>query len=417
MEKAYDAIIVGAGMAGLAAARHLDEYNLKTLIIEADDRVGGRIKTDQHEGFKLDRGFQVLLTAYPEARRMLDYEALDLRYFAPGALCFNEKRKFRIRDVNRDSTGVLTMPFSPVGSLFDKLKLARLNARLQSTSADTIFKDPELTTTQYLKKRGFSRRIIRRFFQPFFSGIFLENELSTSSRMFEYVFKMFGEGYAALPANGMEAIPLQLKSHLKRCEFRFHSKVKEVQKGAVILESGERIAAQQIIVAGAPDKILPRVSGSTRWNRTSCYYFTAPKALIKKPLIALSYRKEGLINNFTVLTEVAPQYSSDDRALMVVNLRNTSRSSVEQTTTAIKAELKPVFGKAVEQWRYLKHYEIEQALPVPESFQYKTSFEESRVSEGIYLAGDHLLYPSLNAAMLSGELAAKALVLHHNAQL
>ena len=417
MEYQYDAIIVGAGIAGLTAARHLDEYNLKTLVIEASDRVGGRVKTDEQEGFKLDRGFQVLLTAYPEARRHLDYDALNLHYFNPGALCFNHKRKFRVRDTNRDQKGVFTMPFSPVGNFMDKLRIAKANARLRSTGLETIFKEKESTTYQYLRKRGFSKKIIERFFRPFLSGIFLEQELSTSSRMFEFVFKMFGEGQAALPAQGMEAIPQQLKSKLQRCEFRFHSPVKTVHKGAVELQSGEHIRGKQVIVATPPEDLLPQMQGSTQWNGTACFYFSAPRSLLKSKVIALSYRKEGLVNNFAVLSDVAPDYSPDDQALVVVNLRSNPQRSVEKTTTAIKEELKPVFGKNVEQLRYLKDYWIPRALPVPDSFQYKNSFEESRVQDGIYLAGDHLLNPSLNAALISGENAAKALVLNHNAGL
>lgn len=417
MEYQYDAIIVGAGIAGLTAARHLDEYNLKTLVIEAEDRVGGRVKTDNHEGFKLDRGFQVLLTSYPEARRHLDYEALDLQYFQPGALCFNHKRKFRVRDTNRDQKGVFTMPFSPVGSFMDKLRIAKTNARLRSTGLENIFKEEESTTYEYLRKRGFSKKMIERFFRPFLSGIFLEQELSTSSRMFEFVFKMFGEGQAALPAQGMEAIPQQLKSKLKRCEFRFHSPVKAIRTGEVELQTGEHIKGKQIIVATAPDNLLPQMQGETQWNSTACFYFSAPRSLLKSKVIALSYRKEGLINNFAVLSDIAAGYSPNDKVLLVVNLRNNPQRSVEKTATAIKQELAHVFGKKVEQLRYLKNYWIPEALPVPESFQYKNSFEESRVQDGIYLAGDHLLNPSLNAAFISGENAAKALVLNHNAGL
>src|SRR5271166_910876 len=81
-----DILIVGAGLAGLCCARRLAEAGVSVQIIEASDGIGGRVRTDEVEGFLLDRGFQVLLTAYPEAKKILDYEQLDLREFEPGAI-------------------------------------------------------------------------------------------------------------------------------------------------------------------------------------------------------------------------------------------------------------------------------------------------------------------------------------------
>ena len=417
MQQTYDAIIVGAGIAGLTAAKHLDEYNLRTLVIESSDRVGGRVKTDEHEGFRLDRGFQVLLTAYPEAKKQLDYEALQLRNFQPGALCFNGKKKFRIRDTNRDTQGIFTMPFSPVGSFMDKVRIANLNARLQAKSVEQIFNTPETTTEQYLKSKHFSKKIIKRFFKPFFSGIFLEQGLETSSRMFEFVFKMFAEGNAAVPAQGMEEIPKQLKSNLKSTEFLFHTKASQVMENSVVLENGEIVKGQQVILAAPADRLMPQVQGQTEWRRTSCFYFSAEKSLLRQNLIALSYREKGLVNNMLVHSDVSKHYAPEGKALVCVNLREAPQESVEHTCDVIKAELRQAFGEAVDSMEFLKNYEIDEALPQIENMAYKPPFENSRITDGVYLAGDHMLNPSLNAAMASGENAAKALVLNHNARL
>ena len=80
-------IIIGAGMAGLACATWLHRAGRPVLVFDAADAVGGRVRTDvTPEGFRLDRGFQVLLTNYPEARRIFDYQALHLKAFRSGAV-------------------------------------------------------------------------------------------------------------------------------------------------------------------------------------------------------------------------------------------------------------------------------------------------------------------------------------------
>jgi phytoene dehydrogenase-like protein len=175
-------IIIGAGLAGLAAAYHLQAKGKKVLIIEATDSVGGRIKTELYNGFRLDVGFQVLLTHYPEAQKMLDYDALNLRYFDNGALIFGaDTPPYTIADALRQPAALPKMLLSPVGSIIDKLRLAMLVYKLRKQSIDHIFQKNEMPTHQILRKYGFSSKIIQRFFMPFMRGIFLEPKLDTSS--------------------------------------------------------------------------------------------------------------------------------------------------------------------------------------------------------------------------------------------
>ncbi len=216
MENHYEMVIIGGGLAGLAAAVELEKFNLKTLVIDDSDRVGGRVKTDEVEDFLLDRGFQVYLSQYPEGQSVLDYHRLDFHAFSPGAVCFNQYEKFTVKDASRSKLAIPKMLFSQVGTFMDKVRLGNLTATLKATTNEEIFAKPEVTTAYYLEKRGFSKKIIERFFRPFFSGIFLENELKTSSRLFEFTFRMFALGHAALPAKGMEEIPKQLKAQAEK---------------------------------------------------------------------------------------------------------------------------------------------------------------------------------------------------------
>ena len=205
-----DVIIIGGGLAGLSCARELCARGLSCQLLEASDEIGGRVRTDALDGFLLDRGFQVFLTAYPEAQAVLDYPQLRLRRFAPGALVRYGGRFHRFTDPWRQPQHLLATLFSRVATLTDKLRIARFRRDTTRGELEGIYNRPETTTLELLRVRGFSRVIIERFFRPFLGGVFLDQQLLTSSRMCEFVFRMFATGDAALPENGMGEIPRQL---------------------------------------------------------------------------------------------------------------------------------------------------------------------------------------------------------------
>ena len=217
--------IVGGGVSGLIAATVLEKNGISPIIIEASERVGGRIKTDITDGYQLDHGFQVLLSSYKAAKKYLNFQDLELQTLKAGACIFKDGKKISFGDPLRDPTLLFSTLFSSIGTLNDKIKIAKLNFKLQKKSIVSIFDTKEVSTNQYLKDFGFSNKIIDHFFRPFFNGIFLETGLKTSSRMFEFIFKKFGEGSATIPKNGMEQISKQLKNNLKNTTFYFNTKV------------------------------------------------------------------------------------------------------------------------------------------------------------------------------------------------
>jgi phytoene dehydrogenase-like protein len=234
-----DVLIVGGGLAGLCAARTLHAAGRTFAILEASDAVGGRVRTDIVDGFRLDRGFQVLLDAYPEAATVLDYAALDLKAFLPGALVRFEGRFHEVSDPWRRPMAAIGSLGNPIGTLADKLKVATIRQRALQGTVEERFRSPETTTIDALRRAGLSDVIINRFFRPFLGGIFLEPELLTSSRMFEFVFRMFSTGNAVVPALGMEEIPKQLAAALPPASIRLNTRVVEVTPGQVRLEGGE----------------------------------------------------------------------------------------------------------------------------------------------------------------------------------
>ncbi|MFT5942170.1 MAG: phytoene dehydrogenase-like protein, partial [Sediminicola sp.] len=208
--KGYKINIVGAGISGLIAALVLEKEGYTVTIYEGTDRAGGRIKTDNYDGYQLDHGFQVLLDAYPMARKYLDLESLSLQKFLPGAVIFKDGKKKTLGDPLRNLSLLFPTLISNIGNFSDKFKILKLNLELKRMSIEQVFSSRETSTLTYLKEKGFSNDIIFSFFKPFFSGIFLEPNLETSSRMFQFVYKMFGEGLAVLPKSGIGAITDQL---------------------------------------------------------------------------------------------------------------------------------------------------------------------------------------------------------------
>lgn len=411
----YDAIIVGAGVSGLIAAKELESYNLKTLIIDQAPQVGGRLKTDFFEGFTLDQGFQVILSAYPMVKKHLDLKALECKAFDSGAFIFNGAKSFTVSDVKRNPAAAISMFFSPVGNIWDKLKMAKLRKWVLEQSVEEIFEIKAESTYDYLRGYGFSRKIIERFFRPFFSGIFLENDLETSNRQFLFVFKMFAEGEACLPKKGIASVAQQIKAGLRSTEFRLNAEVLKVEKGQVHLKNGSSLEAKQIIIACEPGALLPQLADSTEWNPTLQAYFEGTAGKLTKGLIALNSDSEGLISNVACLSKVQPAYAPKGKHLYSVSLKQDPGLSENQLEVKIQSELAPLLGTQASQWKLIRTYKVNRSLPRIDQVVYSRAFEESKVMDGIYLAGDHILNPSLNAAMLSGELAAKALILNHQA--
>ena len=167
-----EVVIIGGGLAGLSCALSLEAAGVPVTLLEATDRPGGRVSTDSVEGFRLDRGFQVLLTAYPEAARLLDYDALQLRNFEPGALVWHSGKFHRFADPVRNPGGAAQFLFDSIVPLADKLNVAKLRARVQAGTWEEMFARPEKTTRDYLHAVPFTANIIERFFEPFFGGVF-----------------------------------------------------------------------------------------------------------------------------------------------------------------------------------------------------------------------------------------------------
>ena len=410
METSYPIIIIGGGVAGLSCARYLQLAGKEGVVLEAAEAVGGRVRTDLHDGFRLDRGFQILLTSYPEPKRLLDYDALDLRTFRSGAIIRQEGRSGGFTEMPnplKEPLGVFKALSAPVGSLADKLRLVELLREVNDvTRAEDFFKDTDTSTLHYLQNYGWSDEMIVNFFRPFFGGVFLENELVTSSNFFRFVFKQFYNGDAVIPAKGMQAIPEQMAAKLSAGTVRLNAPVAAVEGQTVRLVNGETLRADKIVIAtdaATADRLLGN-NLKRQYNVTTCTYFAAERSPSTKKMILLNPHQLSAVDHMCIPSDVAHDYAPGGQSLISVSTQGLELSDEAKLAEDIKMELSEWFGEEVRGWRHLRSYHLPQALVRLEAGD---KGEPLQLSPSLYRCGDYTAYPSLNAAMQTGREVAE----------
>ncbi len=405
MKSNCDVIIIGAGLSGLAAALTLQAAGRDVLVCEASDDVGGRVRTDVLDGFRLDRGFQVLLTAYPEARRFLDYAALQLRPFYPGALVRFHRRWHRVADPFRHPLDGLAGLFNPIGSFADKLRVGRVRMGWSASSLPP----QDHSTLALLRAHGFSDSMIERFFRPFLGGVFLEPELSAAREKFASVFEYFARGDSAVPARGMAEIPRQMAARLKPGTVRLNTRVSGVSPAGVRLARRETLAGRPTLLAvseGDAVRLLGVEAPPVPANSVCCLYFAAPRLPDTRPILMLNAERTGPINNLAFMTAVSTEYAPSGKHLVSVSVIDRAAQANPNLPALVRSQLAGWFGSAVETWRHLRTYSIPEAVPA----QPLVSEVGPRVGKGLYRCGDYCGLASINAALGSGRRAAEAIL-------
>jgi phytoene dehydrogenase-like protein len=405
-----DIAIIGAGVAGLACGRRLFEAGKKFVIYEASDGIGGRLRTDEVEGFRLDRGFQVFLPALPMAKAMLNYDALDLRKFYRGAqVCWAGKRH-RLADPLYHPTDAFRSLRDPVVSWKDKWLMLLLRKHLFSLRElprDT----PEIATIDYLRDWGFSDVFINHFLRPFFGGVFTDRELMASSRLFEFLFAMCDRGGTAIPALGIQAVPQELAKGLPVESIKLNHRVVSVAPGEVTFEDGRKVRADHIIMATSEadaSRLVPVIVNpkSPLMRATTCLYFTTANPPPPERILYIDGDLHGPVNHACVVSNLAPERAPAGEHLISASVLGAPSSS--DLSEVVIEQMRLWFGDDVDQWRHLRTYQILNAQSLTRQLHVGDGSLPAKVADGLYRCGDYCEDVSLNGMLTSGCKAASA---------
>ena len=420
-------VIIGGGLAGLSCACHLHAAGHEFVLFEAQDSVGGRVRTDtvvtpQGE-YRVDRGFQVLLTAYPHAAEMFDYDALDLCCFYPGALVHVEGRMHRVADPRRRPGDALMGFNTPVASARDKIRLAEMSLRVLGGSLEQLWARPDKPAIDALREAGFAQTTIDRFFRPFFGGVFFDPELATSSRMLEFCFRMFAQGRVCVPARGMGALPEQLLGRLPADSVRTHCPVEsfERQDGGWVVHSARGAArARQVVVAVEGDKASELVGGhvvspwKVQWRSTATIAYDADHSPTDDAVLVLDGSAGGPVNHLVSISKASPAYAPQGRHLVYASVadprvleRHADDASLDE---ACRPQLRSWFGEPADGWRPIRVDRIARALPEQRPPWLERRHRPAALGPGLYACGDWLENASIDGALASGKRAASAVL-------
>ncbi|MXV61069.1 NAD(P)-binding protein [Natronorubrum sp. JWXQ-INN-674] len=420
--------VVGGGLAGLVATRHLAGAGLDATLLERRETVGGRVRTIERDGYRFDRGFQVLFPAYPAVKRELDLEALDLRRFTSGATIARPNHRSVLADPRQQPSSLPATILNPDITMGDRLRVARLWWELRGADPDQFFDgigaDTDTSIETFLRDRGFSDGFIDSFVAPFYGGITLDRSLSTSSHVFEYTFAMLAAGGAAVPAAGMGAIPAQLADRVRAVGGEIETGVvvesisSEGASVTVTAADGTTHEGDAVVVATDPPSArgltgLESIPTDARACVTQYYALPGRRDLDTGKRLLLNAAGDGDDgpNHVVPHSAVAPEYAPDDATL----LSATYLGEPEAT----EAELADRTRRALESWFPEGRFDELETLRT-DRIPFAQFDQPPGIHEGlpdardpagsVYLAGDYTRWSSIQGAMRSGRDAAQAVL-------
>ncbi|MFD1947829.1 FAD-dependent oxidoreductase [Nocardioides aestuarii] len=396
-----DVVVIGAGLAGLAAAVRLQEAGLEVVVLEQSDGVGGRVRTDVVDGFRLDRGFQLLNPAYPEAKQLLDLDALDLQPFEAGLVVSVGVKRYSLGDPLRLPSSIPNTLTAPVGSMKEKVAFGTWVAGLGVGSADHIRDADDRPLVEELRARGMGDGLLDKVLRPFLSGVLAEEELSSSQRMVSMLLRSFARGTPSVPALGMQAMPDQLASRLAPGTIHLGCCVSQVRSGHVDTADGT-IAAPAVVVAVGGEAALDLGVPGARTRPLTTWWYAADEPPTPKALLHVDAERRGPLANTVVMTNAADSYSTDGRALVGA----TAVGAVGDQQEEARRHAGLLYGADSRRWQWLRTDVIEHALPAHPAGQ--PLAQEVDLGDGLYVCGDHRDTPSIQGALVSGRRAADA---------
>ncbi|WP_122090825.1 NAD(P)/FAD-dependent oxidoreductase [Halalkalicoccus subterraneus] len=409
-------VVVGGGLAGLVCARRLASEGADVTLFEQEPEVGGRVRSTREDGYTFDRGFQVLFTEYPAAKRELDYDALDLRYFTPGACLARPGERSVLSDPLRDPGAALESALNREISLGDKLRTLVLRRQLSTVDPEELFSGGDQSIRAALLERNFSEKFIENFAAPFYGGITLDRSLSSSAATFAYTFAMLSRGEIAVPAAGMGAIPDQLVDAARAAGATIETdREVEVVDGDNVSVDGESITADAVVVAADP-KRARELTGveSIPTEAQGCvtqWYSLGAELDAGKRLLLDAAGEDGAPNQIVPHTAVAPEYAPDGETLLSATFLGEPSDSDSELTERTRRTLSAWYPERAFDSLTALHTD---RVPFSQFVQppgFYTTLPDVRAPEGsVYLAGDHTQWSSIQGAMKSGRVASEAVL-------
>ncbi len=394
--------IVGGGLAGLRCAQVLSSRGVGVRIYEASDRVGGRVASDRVDGFTIDRGFQLLNTAYPALRRSVDLSALDLCAFDRGVRLEQVDNRRLLLDPRQGLlSGPRTLRNLP-GTFREQLHLGRALAKL-AFGASPHLPNPELPTAQWFAESGFSGPLVDEVLQPFLAGVTLDPSLSGSSTVTALILRSLLRGRAAVPAQGMGALPERMAKDLPPGTVLLDCRVETMSRTSLSTTQGAVNATIVVLAADGPraTQLVPQL-GSSEMNAVTTWWHALPESPASK-VVCLDLERSPITN--TVAMSAAAPYAPRNRGLVASSAPGTRADSA--TDAAVRKAVARCWDVTEREVELIATSVIPHALPrMPVPLNLTPPLDIS----GIFIAGDHRATASIQGALASGERAARGVL-------
>jgi phytoene dehydrogenase-like protein len=411
MSQDVDVVVVGAGLAGLACARSLRARGLEVRVLEAGDAVGGRVRTDHVDGFTLDRGFQVLNTAYPALAGAVDLTSLDLRELDPAVTLLVGGERVVVGNPLRAPRVAVSTLGVPVGGPAGKAALAVYAALCSALPATALKRRDDITAAEAWRRARIPSDLVDRVLRPFLSGVLLEQEMSSSRRFTDLMFRMFARGRSTVPAGGMQDLPQQLADRLPAGSVRLSCPVESVAPGRVGTVTGP-VSARAVVVATdgwAASRLLPGLLDPPPARGVTTVYHVAPAFPEASARLLLDTDPSPVANSIAI-SAAAPEYAPPGRVLVSTSAVHGSGSAGLGSSQA-RAALARLHGTDTSAWEAIAVYDLPHALPgMPAPHRLRKPVRLETPSGKLYVTGDHRDTSSIQGALVSGRRAARAVV-------
>jgi phytoene dehydrogenase-like protein len=396
-----DVIVVGAGLAGLLCAGTLEQQGFAVEVLEAADGVGGRVRTDLIDGFRCDRGFQLLNPAYPAVRQYVDLAALDLHSFAAGVAVAGNAGTSVVADPRRNPT---LLGRTLLSGYIRPAELVRLGAWALPALGPVprLVGSTDVPLGDSLDRAGVTGRLREEIFEPFFTGVLADSSGRTSANFARLLLRSFLLGTPGVPATGMAALPEQLARRLT-ARVRLETRVTAVESGPAVVSSAGRLSARAVVVSTDPmtaAELLPLRAPRMKGLRT--YWFAVEESPRSDRLLVVDGRRTGPVVNTAVLSAVAPSYAPAGRHLV----QATTLLPTDAGESGVRLHLSRLYGRSAGAWELVVRHDIPGALPEqPAPLRTRQPVD---LGDGLFVAGDHRDTASIQGALVSGRRAAAA---------